>query len=133
MFLIKVAHKYGKDLIDLDRVWNLTTRLVRHFRSVPASRWHLTKLMTHRLERIAAVLDPEARAGGLTNLTYASVEAAADMNVYSTQHHLSVSEPGSMANEPPLAHFPNDQFFDNSLDFGLTPMFPFESIDNMPF
>lgn len=63
MFLIKMAHKYGKSLVDPKRVWDLTTRLVRHFRSVPAGKWHLTKLMTLRLERMASILDRRDEQG----------------------------------------------------------------------
>ena len=137
MFLIKVSHKYGKDLIDPERVWDLSTRLVRHFRSVPASKWHLTKLMTYRLERIATILDPNVRIGRPIELATSPVEAETSLQEYNTHQHHPVSEPCLMAHEPPMIEFPSDPFFDCNLDFGLTPMFPFESmapnIDNMPF
>lgn len=60
MFLTKVSIKYGGNLVDRERVFELITTIVQQFRSQPAGKWHLTKLMVSGLERIAETLQPFA-------------------------------------------------------------------------
>lgn len=60
MFLTKVSIKYGGNLVERERVFELITTIVQQFRSQPAGKWHLTKLMVSGLERIAETIQPFA-------------------------------------------------------------------------
>ncbi|TDZ17668.1 Transcriptional activator of proteases prtT [Colletotrichum orbiculare MAFF 240422] len=119
MFLIKVAVKYGGDLVEPHRVWDLTTSLVRHFRSLPAGRWHLANLMAPGLERMAATLKRDGH--GVPGQTQESLQA--------------VHGPGSTL-DPQLAASSTDGtllgpdgdiFFDYDMSFGLSPVFNFDT------
>ncbi|KAK1633316.1 hypothetical protein BDP81DRAFT_397215 [Colletotrichum phormii] len=118
MFLIKVAVKYGGDLIEPDRVWNLTTSLVQHFRSLPAGRWHLANLMAPGLERMARTL----KSG--RGETSAQVLEAQPLN----GDHSEVIDPqlaGSSADGTLMG--PEEVFFfDYDMSFGLSPVFQFD-------
>ncbi|KAL2884473.1 hypothetical protein SGCOL_000421 [Colletotrichum sp. CLE4] len=118
MFLIKVAVKYGGDLIEPDRVWNLTTSLVRHFRSLPAGRWHLANLMAPGLERMARTLK-----SGREEIS-AQVLEAQPLN----GDHSDVIDPqlaGSSA-DGTLMGPEGEFFFDYDMSFGLSPVFQFD-------
>lgn len=118
MFLIKVAVKYGGDLIEPERVWNLTTSLVRHFRSLPAGRWHLANLMAPGLERMARTL----RSG--RGDTSAQVLNTQPVNGDQSQ----VIDPqlaGGIA-DGTLMGPEGEFFFDYDMSFGLSPVFQFD-------
>jgi hypothetical protein len=108
MFLIKVAVKYGSELVDPDRVLNLTTTLVQHFQTLPTGRWHLAKLMLNpnkegELQRLA--MDEATRNGGTngtTDLTFAN------------------------GGDPIWPSAGGDMFFDYGMSFGLSPVFNFD-------
>jgi hypothetical protein len=70
MFLIKISMKYGAALADPDRVYDSISRLVVEFRTVPAGKWHLVRLMAGGLEKMLAQL--KQRSG--------SVSAAPSLN-----------------------------------------------------
>lgn len=109
MFLIKVAAKYGDDLVDPRRVWDLTSNLVARFRSLEAGRWHLANLMAPGLERMAASLRP-----GLSGDAHVGQSGA------SGEFNNMALAPGL---ENSLAGLESDLFFDYDMNFGLSPVF----------
>lgn len=129
MFLVKVAVKYGGDLVEPGRVWDLTTNLVRHFRSLPAGRWHLANLMAPGLEKMAATLRPdrEGDAGRVTGQAMTSsngVDAALDPQL------------GGPGTDGTFIGSEGEFFFDYNMNFGLSPVFQFDlsslNADNAP-
>ncbi|KAH7361936.1 hypothetical protein B0T11DRAFT_226252 [Plectosphaerella cucumerina] len=128
MFLIKVAVKYGADLVEPDRVWELTTSLVRHFRSLPAGRWHLANLMAPGLERMAATLRAGGGAAGAQARAAAAARAAQDAPGMVMQQGGMV-DPMAMAPgaDPTLMGAEGDLFFDYDMSFGLSPVFRFDA------
>ncbi|KAF9878706.1 C6 transcription factor [Colletotrichum karsti] len=118
MFLIKVAVKYGGDLIEPDRVWDMTTSLVRHFRSLPAGRWHLANLMAPGLERMAATLK-RSQTGELNHLTETlpvgnGINGAIDPQL------------GAPSTDGTFIGSEGEFFFDYDMSFGLSPVFNFD-------
>ncbi|KAF4338770.1 transcriptional activator of proteases prtT [Fusarium beomiforme] len=115
MFLIKVAVKYGSDLIERQRVHDLTTNLVRQFRSLKAGKWHLANLMAGGLERMTATLatpDPQVR----------QVQQAVYTN---TMEHVDMAVPGNQV----YTDMDGDTFFDYDMSFGLSPVFSLININ----
>ncbi|KAK1977669.1 hypothetical protein LZ30DRAFT_752668 [Colletotrichum cereale] len=123
MFLIKVAVKYGRDLIEPDHVWNLTTNLVRHFRSLPAGRWHLANLMAPGLERMAATLKPgQLFKSGHTSRHPQTMDGAMHPNADGL---INLGPAGSGMDEA-LIGMEGELFFDCDMSFGLSPIFQFD-------
>ncbi|OLN92060.1 Transcriptional activator of proteases prtT 1 [Colletotrichum chlorophyti] len=118
MFLIKVAVKYGGDLVEPERVWDLTTSLVRHFRSLPAGRWHLANLMAPGLERMAATLK-----GGNEGHNNQQANAFPPSNGANGTIRSQVAAPGT---DSALIGSEGDFFFDYDMSFGLSPVFQFD-------
>ncbi|WYZ36920.1 hypothetical protein EsH8_II_000426 [Colletotrichum jinshuiense] len=118
MFLIKVAVKYGGDLIEPGRVWNLTTSLVQHFRSLPAGRWHLANLMAPGLERMAMTLMP-SREGEPGQRREAQITTNGVDVVVDPKLAVSSTEGAIMGSE-------GEFFFDYDMSFGLSPVFQFD-------
>ncbi|KAF5526176.1 Transcriptional activator of proteases prtT [Colletotrichum aenigma] len=118
MFLIKVAVKYGGDLIEPDRVWDLTTSLVRHFRSLPAGKWHLANLMAPGLERMAATLK-RSQNGSLTHL-HDALPAPNGVNGTIDPQLMPPSTDGTFIGSE------GEFFFDYDMSFGLSPVFNFD-------
>ncbi|KAF5669431.1 transcriptional activator of proteases prtT [Fusarium heterosporum] len=117
MFLIKVAVKYGSDLIERQRVHDLTTSLVRQFRSLKAGKWHLANLMAGGLERMTATL--MAVAPGQIGQMPGGV-------VYNNTME-SVDMPGQMMpGNQVYTDMDGDTFFDYDMSFGLSPVFRFD-------
>lgn len=119
MFLVKVALKYGRDLIDPDYVWDLTTRLVQHFRSVPAGRWHLSKLIAPGLERVAGMLATVRREQMQQAALHFELQPSTGAVISDAQ-----SEGASS-----FMHLDGDPSFDYnmmSFGFGLSPLFPLD-------
>ena len=111
MFLIKVAAKYGSDLIERQRVHDLTTSLVRQFRSLKAGKWHLANLMAGGLERMTATLatpDPAQQTA-----VYNAMESNVDMGQMMPGNQVYTDMDG-------------DTFFDYDMSFGLSPVFRFD-------
>lgn len=111
MFLIKVAVKYGGDLIEKDRVYEMINGLVQQFRSLPTGKWHLANLMAGGLEKMAATLNPSMEGqhqmqDGVTMTNGASYEL-----------------PGP---DQPFGDVETGAFFDYGMSFGLSPVFPFD-------
>lgn len=127
MFLIKVAVKYGADLVEPDRVWDLTTSLVRHFRSLPAGRWHLANLMAPGLERMAATLRVGGAGAAQARAAVRPQDAAAAGGM--VMQHGGVVDPMAMAPgaDPTLMGAEGDLFFDYDMSFGLSPVFRFDA------
>lgn len=125
MFLIKVAVKYGDDLVDPSRVWQLTTSLVHQFRSLPTGRWHLANLMAPGLERMAAMLGP-GREIELQQLREGETLRAPMNGAELTDPTLmgpgTAMEGNGMI--PPGAG--GELFFDYGMSFGLSPVFQFD-------
>ncbi|QPC60964.1 hypothetical protein HYE67_003195 [Fusarium culmorum] len=114
MFLIKVAVKYGSDLIERQRVHDLTTSLVRQFRSLKAGKWHLANLMAGGLERMTATLAAaEPGQGQSASMVYNTMENA-DM--------AGQMMPGNQV----YTDMDGDTFFDYDMSFGLSPVFRFD-------
>ncbi|KAF4961097.1 hypothetical protein FGADI_513 [Fusarium gaditjirri] len=107
MFLIKVAVKYGSDLIERQRVHDLTTNLVRQFRSLKAGKWHLANLMAGGLERMTATL---------ATPDLGQVQPAVYNN---TVGHVDMVMPGNQV----YTDMDGDTFFDYDMSFGLSPVF----------
>ncbi|KAK2779076.1 C6 transcription factor [Colletotrichum kahawae] len=118
MFLIKVAVKYGGDLIEPDRVWDLTTSLVRHFRSLPAGKWHLANLMAPGLERMAATLK-RSQNGSLAHL-HDALPAPNGVNGAIDPQLMPPSTDGTFIGSE------GEFFFDYDMSFGLSPVFNFD-------
>nr|XP_036580014.1 C6 transcription factor [Colletotrichum truncatum]KAF6787770.1 C6 transcription factor [Colletotrichum truncatum] len=118
MFLIKVAVKYGGDLIEPDRVWDLTTSLVRHFRSLPAGKWHLANLMAPGLERMAATL--KRSYTGQPSQLHDIMPASNGMNGTIGSQLAAPGTDGAFLG--PEGEF----FFDYDMSFGLSPVFNFD-------
>ncbi|KAJ0274840.1 hypothetical protein COL940_009110 [Colletotrichum noveboracense] len=118
MFLIKVAVKYGGDLIEPDRVWDLTTSLVRHFRSLPAGKWHLANLMAPGLERMAATLK-RSQNGSLAHL-HDALPASNGVNGTIDPQLMPPSTDGTFIGSE------GEFFFDYDMSFGLSPVFNFD-------
>ncbi|KAM5345180.1 hypothetical protein ACJ41O_011042 [Fusarium nematophilum] len=118
MFLIKVAIKYGGDLIERQRVHDLTTSLVRQFRSLNAGKWHLANLMAGGLERMTGTLNSVApgQVGQMPNGMV--VSNGINENVDMT-HQIP---PG----DRPFTDLEGDMFFDYDMSFGLSPVFRFD-------
>ncbi|KAF6817744.1 hypothetical protein CSOJ01_02181 [Colletotrichum sojae] len=119
MFLVKVAVKYGGDLVEPGRVWDLTTSLVRHFRSLPAGRWHLANLMAPGLEKMAATLRPDrqgdaGRVGGQAVNSSNGVDTAIDPQL------------GGPGTDGTFIGSEGEFFFDYNMNFGLSPVFQFD-------
>lgn len=134
MFLIKMAHKYGKDLIDPDQVWGMTMRLVHHYRSVPAGKWHLTQLMTPRLERMASILGPGGNIHRGSDHTLLGHGLPVNGQFLNGQNqHLRVLGSSALdltpGAEAPMLEFATNNFFDYNMAFGLPAMFSFDSGD----
>ncbi|KAH8891506.1 hypothetical protein GQ53DRAFT_147907 [Thozetella sp. PMI_491] len=125
MFLIKASAKYGKNLINPDHVWRMTTRLVRQFRSVPAGKWHLTRLMTHRLERMASILTPIRSSEDLPGSNLNPDDPYIPEPSVNAQHF---EFEGIGAGDSPSADFQPDQFFNYNMNFGLPETIPFSSM-----
>ncbi|KAF5534076.1 transcriptional activator of proteases prtT [Fusarium phyllophilum] len=107
MFLIKVAVKYGSDLIERQRVHDLTTNLVRQFRSLKAGKWHLANLMAGGLERMTATL---------ATPDLGQVQPAVYNNAV---EHVDMVMPGNQV----YTDMDGDTFFDYDMSFGLSPVF----------
>ncbi|KAK2050032.1 hypothetical protein LZ31DRAFT_456043 [Colletotrichum somersetense] len=122
MFLIKVAVKYGGDIIEPDNVWNLTTNLVRHFRSLPAGRWHLANLMAPGLERMAATLNSGQPGEPDQNSQPQAVGSVIHPN---TDTLVNFGLAGSVIDEG-LISTEGEFFFDYDMSFGLSPVFQFD-------
>lgn len=58
MFLAKVAHKYGDNLMRRDQARDKITQLIQHLRSLPMGKWHLASLMIGGLEKVLTLLAP---------------------------------------------------------------------------
>ena len=118
MFLVKVAVKYGGDLVDPLRVWDMTTRLVKHFRALPTGKWHLAHLMAPGLEKMIATLDPNR------------VNQAARMQAVGAVDFGANGMMGSSAlsngMDQTMAGAEGDLFFDYGMSFGLSPVFRFD-------
>lgn len=56
VFLLNIAAKRNDGLVEIMAVEGLTSRLVKQFRSVPVSKWHLIHLMADGLENVAKTL-----------------------------------------------------------------------------
>ncbi|KAI9172567.1 Transcriptional activator of proteases prtT [Paramyrothecium foliicola] len=119
MFLIKVAVKYGSELVDPDRVLSLTTTLVQHFRSLPTGRWHLAKLMAPGLEKMAAMLSPN-KEGELRRL---GVDESSMRNGINGSTELTFPNGADQAWAGPGG----EMFFDYGMSFGLSPVFNFDA------
>ncbi|RXG42284.1 hypothetical protein VDGE_30122 [Verticillium dahliae] len=120
MFLIKVSVKHGGDLIEPQRVWDLTTRLVRHFRSLPTGRWHLANLMAPGLEKMAATLKPHVQGQAMMQNGMAGCEMTSGVLDASGQPMMPVADPSLMGME-------GDILFDFDMSFGLSPVFRFDA------
>jgi len=139
MFLIRVAHKYGEDLVDPEKVFDMTMRLVLHFRSVPAGKWHLTQLMTRRMERMASILRPDG-IGPCGSQPFASGHhVAMNRGAAGTHPHEQVLETGSLGvgGEMFTFGYPTSDFLDCNMNFGLPALLSFDSVarslDGAPF
>ena len=119
MFLIKVALKYS-DLIEPDKVYNMTMGLVRHFRSLSAGKWHLANLMTSGLEQMAATLKTDKNSHGINGNGMIST-ALLEMNGIGGDltHDAGMDASGMGMN--------GEMFFDYGMSFGLSPVFRFDS------
>ncbi|KAF7563346.1 hypothetical protein G7046_g773 [Stylonectria norvegica] len=113
MFLIKVANKYGDDLVDREQVRELITSLVQQFRSLRAGKWHLANLMAGGLERMAETLK---------SVTGGQVPQGSNGVATSTAVNENVAE--ASATFPELD---GDLFFDYDMAFGLSPVFRFDA------
>lgn len=130
MFLIKIAVKYGDDLVDPARVWQLTTSLLHQLRSLPTGRWHLANLMAPGLEKMAAMLGPgrEIELRQLREkeaLRMAQVmgpdSGVGDMTDPRLMATPGVVDPGSI-----MPNGGSELFFDYGMSFGLSPVFQFD-------
>lgn len=119
MFLIKVAVKYGGDLIDPKRVWNLTTSLVQHFRSLPTGRWHLANLMAPGLEKMASTLGPTGEGQLQPRRDNSVVPDGAEGNIDPMMVGTGM--------DPSLIGMEGGLFFDYDMSFGLSPVFRFDA------
>ncbi|TKW52552.1 Transcriptional activator of proteases prtT [Colletotrichum tanaceti] len=140
MFLIKVAVKYGGDLVEPRRVWDLTTDLVRHFRSLPAGRWHLANLMAPGLERMVATLKPGQGPGqgqghqplgdeppGHRRQSHVQTVDDGDSDRLHANGVIDAQLAGtSNHTEGALMGPEGDFFFDHDMSFGLSPVFQFD-------
>ncbi|KAH6984680.1 hypothetical protein BKA56DRAFT_671162 [Ilyonectria sp. MPI-CAGE-AT-0026] len=118
MFLIKVAMKYGGDLIERQHVHELTTNLVRQFRSLSTGKWHLANLMASGLERMTATLS-------------ATVQGQVPLPTNGTLIGPGMTENVDVAGQllPADRQFTDmdgDLFFDYDMSFGLSPVFRFD-------
>lgn len=113
MFLIKVAVKYGGDLINRERVQENITSLVEQFRSLPVGKWHLANLMAGGLEKMVATLRPKRMEGQPSQPLHARNSTSGMMNVMN-----QVPEPDAQ-----LFELESDLFFDYGMSFGLSPVF----------
>ncbi|WAO92610.1 Zn(2)-C6 fungal-type domain-containing protein [Fusarium falciforme] len=118
MFLIKVALKYGGDLIERQRVHELTTSLVHRFRSLNAGKWHLANLMAGGLERMTGTLNSVApgQVGQAPNGVIVG-------NGINENIDLSNQMPPG---DRPFTDMDGDVFFDYDMSFGLSPVFRFD-------
>ncbi|KAH6897415.1 hypothetical protein B0T10DRAFT_184501 [Thelonectria olida] len=119
MFLTKVVTKYGGDLVELDKVRDLITRLIRHFRSVPVGKWHLANLMASGLEKMAETLDPnraEQPGGSLLPEDLAANGTAGLMGPTA----------GLFGGDQAFAGTEGDMLFNYDMSFGLSPVFRFD-------
>ncbi|KDN64585.1 hypothetical protein CSUB01_10773 [Colletotrichum sublineola] len=123
MFLIKVAVKYGGDLIESGHVWNLTTSLVRHFRSLPTGRWHLANLMAPGLERMAATLKSGPSGEPDQDSRPQAMDGAMDPH---TDGLMNSGLAGSII-DAGLIGPEGEFFFDYDMSFGLSPIFQFDT------
>lgn len=125
MFLIKVAVKYGGDLIEKERVYEMITGLVQQFRSLYAGKWHLANLMAGGLEKMAATLNPNLDMVSLQQMQ----DNMANRNIMLNNGTLNLNNgvnhmPGT---EQQFGDFETDAFFDYGMSFGLSPVFPFDA------
>lgn len=130
MFLIKVAVKYGDDLVDPARVWQLTTSLLHQLRSLPTGRWHLANLMAPGLEKMAAMLGP-GREMELRQLREGEAMRMAQA-MENGNGHAEMTDPTLMATPGVadasgiLSGAGGELFFDYGMSFGLSPVFQFD-------
>lgn len=123
MFLIKVAVKYGGDLIEKERVYEMITGLVQQFRSLYAGKWHLANLMAGGLEKMAATLNPNLDMGSLQQMQ----DNMANRNIMLNNGTLNLNGVNSLPGaDQPFGDFETDAFFDYGMSFGLSPVFPFD-------
>ncbi|KAH7159733.1 hypothetical protein B0J13DRAFT_111780 [Dactylonectria estremocensis] len=118
MFLIKVAIKYGGHLIERQRVYELTTSLVRQFRSLSTGKWHLANLMASGLERMTATLT-SALPGQVPLPPNTAVAGPGIPELVDFSGQL-------LPNDRPLTDMDGDLFFDYDMSFGLSPVFRFD-------
>ena len=118
MFLIKVAIKYGGDLVERDRVYDLTTSLVRRFRSIPAGKWHLPNLMAGGLERMTETLKTAAPGQVPPLINGVGMATGIDETLE------PMAQPAT--GERPFTDLDGDLFFDYDMSFGLSPVFRFD-------
>lgn len=114
MFLIKVAIKYGGDLIERERVFEVTTALVSQFRSLSTGKWHLANLMTGGLEKMAATLQvamPQSYTNG------------AEQMVMNGANGMVNGMGGVPQGSDMFANVDGELFFDYGMSFGLSPVF----------
>lgn len=123
MFLIKVAVKYGGDLIEKERVYEMITGLVQQFRSLYAGKWHLANLMAGGLEKMAATLNPNLDMVSLQQMQ----DNMANRNIMLNNGTLNLNGMNSVPGaDQPFGDFETDAFFDYGMSFGLSPVFPFD-------
>lgn len=118
MFLTKVVTRYGCDLIELDRVRDLITRLVRQFRALPVGRWHLANLMASGLAKMAETLDPNREE-------QARQWAAEDVANHNANGTLDQT-PNLFGGEASFTGVEGDMMFNYAMSFGLSPVFRFD-------
>lgn len=118
MFLTKVVTRYGGDLIELDRVRDLITRLVRQFRALPVGRWHLANLMASGLAKMAETLDPSREE-------QPRQWAAEDVANHHTNGALEQT-PNLFGGEASFTGVDGDMMFNYAMSFGLSPVFRFD-------
>lgn len=119
MFLIKVAIKYSGDLIERQHVHDLTTSLVRQFRSLSAGKWHLANLMVGGLERMLQSLN--AAMPGQVPIPPTGVPMGPGMMSDSVDVTGQIPQ-----GDRPFTDMDGDLFFDYDMSFGLSPVFRFD-------
>ena len=114
MFLMKVAVKYGGELIDRERVHEMITSLVDQFRALPTGKWHLANLMVGGLEKMTSTLQSQM------NQHPSTIGVRNGMNDRTDAVRPMPDVDG------PLLDLDNDLFFDYGMSFGLSPVFRFD-------
>ncbi|KAG9256553.1 uncharacterized protein F5Z01DRAFT_618106 [Emericellopsis atlantica] len=121
MFLIKVAVKYGGDLIEKDRVYEMITGLVHQFRTLPTGKWHLANLMAGGLEKMVATLNP-----GLDGQMMQFPDGTTMRNMMVNSLGGGGAHAQAHLGDPAFGEIDTDAFFDYGMSFGLSPVFPFD-------